>query len=382
MGRLTALQRLEGHDAGVWAACWAGSSSKLLSGSLDETVKVWEQTPDALRFLHTYEGHTLGVVSVAVHSGGDVAASSSLVRGCAAHGSCAHGARICCPAPPSACCMRAWPCACARAPSAPHAHPLHARPRVRTATQDSVIRVWNLNTHETLSLIETAATETWSITFGPQTDALHLATAGGSRGAVVLWSVGASAGQETAMQAELQLPQVRAWHVRACLCTRMMLSWPSALPLPPSLRMPGAQCTPPGSARAASRQHSLRRQQLPGSTWVAWRSICPAACARLQPTDDRSKARDRFVLSVAYSPDGRRLACGAIDGTVGAAVAVRRHWQRLQPLGALFPAPAQLLPQHSHLMQNCITRATCHLPRRVCVHRVPVSTPHATGCCV
>ena len=35
----------------------------------------------------------------------------------------------------------------------------------------------------------------------------------------------------------------------------------------------------------------------------------------LQPQDER-KGKDRFVLSVAYSPDGRLLACGAMDGTV------------------------------------------------------------------
>jgi WD repeat-containing protein 61 len=27
--------------------------------------------------------------------------------------------------------------------------------------------------------------------------------------------------------------------------------------------------------------------------------------------------KERFVLSVAYSPDGKRLACGSMDGTVG-----------------------------------------------------------------
>lgn len=38
-------------------------------------------------------------------------------------------------------------------------------------------------------------------------------------------------------------------------------------------------------------------------------------CA-MQPKEEHGKPRERFVLSVAYSPDGTRLACGAMDGTV------------------------------------------------------------------
>jgi len=36
----------------------------------------------------------------------------------------------------------------------------------------------------------------------------------------------------------------------------------------------------------------------------------------MQPKEEHGKPRERFVLSVAYSPDGTRLACGAMDGTV------------------------------------------------------------------
>ncbi len=31
---------------------------------------------------------------------------------------------------------------------------------------------------------------------------------------------------------------------------------------------------------------------------------------------DEKYKKDKFVLSVAFSPDGRRLACGVMDGTV------------------------------------------------------------------
>ena len=150
MSRLHALHQQEGHEGGIWACAW-GSNSHLLTGSIDETVKAWEVTDAGVRFTHSYEGHALGAISVSANATGEVAASSAL---------------------------------------------------------DSVIRIWHLHTHETLSLIETSATESWSIAFGPQKDALHLATAGGTRGAVVLWNVGSATGTgDTSVLAELQLPQ-------------------------------------------------------------------------------------------------------------------------------------------------------------------------------
>ncbi len=33
-------------------------------------------------------------------------------------------------------------------------------------------------------------------------------------------------------------------------------------------------------------------------------------------TDDKNARRDRFVLSIAYSPDGSRVAAGVMDGAV------------------------------------------------------------------
>lgn len=150
MPRITTLQRQgDAHDEGVWSAAWVPNSAKLLTGSVDETVKVWD-TADTLKFEHTYQGHTLGVISVVVNSTGTHAAASAL---------------------------------------------------------DSMIRVWNLENHQTIALIETASTETWSIAFTPRNDSLQLATAAGTRGGLVLWNIG-DEGQETTMHAELPLPPV------------------------------------------------------------------------------------------------------------------------------------------------------------------------------
>eukprot|EP00983_Pelagomonas_calceolata_P080243 1155072-Pelagomonas_calceolata.AAC.5 len=76
--RLTTLQRTEVHAEGIWSARWS-AKNRLLTGGQDESVKHFEEKADGtLGLLHSYEGHTLGVVSVDVHSSGQVAASSSL----------------------------------------------------------------------------------------------------------------------------------------------------------------------------------------------------------------------------------------------------------------------------------------------------------------
>ena len=47
--------------------------------------------------------------------------------------------------------------------------------------------------------------------------------------------------------------------------------------------------------------------------------MCDSAVAVIFPPSlqgDEKQRKERFVLSVAYSPDGRRLAAGSMDGTV------------------------------------------------------------------
>jgi len=87
-------------------------------------VKVWTEGADGLESLHTYTGHTLGVISVVVDPSGTYAASSAL---------------------------------------------------------DSFIRVWNLHDTSTKAVIETQPSETWSVAFAQQPGAegpLLLAAAG------------------------------------------------------------------------------------------------------------------------------------------------------------------------------------------------------------
>lgn len=79
--KLAGLKSVENaHDESVWAATWIPATETrpalLMTGSLDETVKLWKS--DELTLERTNTGHCLGVVSVAAHPSGAIAASASL----------------------------------------------------------------------------------------------------------------------------------------------------------------------------------------------------------------------------------------------------------------------------------------------------------------
>ena len=235
--RLTRTLKVDdAHEDAVWCCAWAPSksggndTSELVTGSVDETVKVWSidrsggagaeagaatttegggEDPSssaaaAAEPLRSLPGHTLGAVSVAVDPSGTLAASSSL---------------------------------------------------------DSFVRIWYLKDSVTKAVIETPPGETWQIAFPPNNGDENnggpqlIAAAGGASNKVVIWS--ADAAEKVA---EMALPDSRGTG---------------------------------GAANGASAPSSSGPS--PSSS---------------------SSSKDKFVLSVAYSPDGRRLACGSMDGGV------------------------------------------------------------------
>ncbi|GIL74367.1 hypothetical protein Vretimale_2084 [Volvox reticuliferus] len=131
--KLTKQYDVVAHDDGVWTVAWIPGTSSLLTGSLDESVKRWEVTDQGVTEIYKQEGNMLGAISVAAHVSGQFAASSAL---------------------------------------------------------DSLIRAWDVNERTSISVIEMAPTETWTVTFGPQTEYLDLAVSGGTRNTVVLWRIG------------------------------------------------------------------------------------------------------------------------------------------------------------------------------------------------
>lgn len=180
--RLSLLQQQENaHEDSVWAAAWAPDGSTLVTGSVDESVKLWQEAGDTLEQRHHLVGLSLGVVGVGVDSSGKFGAASSL---------------------------------------------------------DSYVTVWNMEDYSTVhQFTDIPPSETWSLAFAPPgagSDKLLLAVAGGTANAVRLLDI-----EGKAEAAVLSMPE------------------------------------------PAERQR-----------------------------------REKFVLSVAYSPDGRRIAAGGMDGTV------------------------------------------------------------------
>ncbi|KAG8090452.1 hypothetical protein GUJ93_ZPchr0011g28126 [Zizania palustris] len=81
--KLAGLKSVDGaHDESIWAAAWVPAADHrptalLLTGALDETVRLW--SPDDLASAAPpARGHALGVVSLSAHPAGAIAAAVSL----------------------------------------------------------------------------------------------------------------------------------------------------------------------------------------------------------------------------------------------------------------------------------------------------------------
>ncbi|KAJ1703308.1 hypothetical protein LUZ63_003087 [Rhynchospora breviuscula] len=121
------------HDDSIWAATWvppssASSECLLLTGSLDESVRLW-RADDLSPAAPPSRGHSLGVVSLAAHPSGSLAAASSL---------------------------------------------------------DSLVRVFHLHTSASVALLHPdSPSEAWGLNFHPKGSLL--AVAGGASASIKLW---------------------------------------------------------------------------------------------------------------------------------------------------------------------------------------------------
>ncbi|KAJ1493589.1 WD40-repeat-containing domain protein [Baffinella frigidus] len=78
MAAYQTVKREAAHEDSVWGVVWT-HDDKLISGSIDETVKVWKANDAAkLEETATFPGNFLGVVSLSASSDGKLCAVSSL----------------------------------------------------------------------------------------------------------------------------------------------------------------------------------------------------------------------------------------------------------------------------------------------------------------
>ena len=62
------------HEDGIWCCAWSKfereNTEIILTGSVDDKVKIWSWSREKLELRHTCEGHQLGVVSADISRNG------------------------------------------------------------------------------------------------------------------------------------------------------------------------------------------------------------------------------------------------------------------------------------------------------------------------
>jgi WD repeat-containing protein 61 len=66
----------DAHEDAIWSLTWTNKSNRILTGSIDDTVKMW--SGESAAHMRTLDGHNLGVTSVVSSANGVYAASASL----------------------------------------------------------------------------------------------------------------------------------------------------------------------------------------------------------------------------------------------------------------------------------------------------------------
>ncbi|GJR18618.1 WD repeat-containing protein VIP3 [Tanacetum coccineum] len=202
------------HQDCVWACTWVpptdtSPKTLLLTGSLDETVKLWDPSSEGevITNVRTNTGHCLGVVSVAAHPSGKIAASASM---------------------------------------------------------DSFVRVFDVESNVTIATLEAPPSEVWHMQFDPRAVESTVHTIGSSE-------------------------------EEFCQLKSVDFYWQ------------GTTLAVAGGSSASVKLWDT----------AEWKQIGTLSIPRPEGSKASDKGNNKkFVLSVAWSPNGRQLACGSMDGSI------------------------------------------------------------------
>ncbi|MQL73572.1 hypothetical protein Taro_005933 [Colocasia esculenta] len=338
--KLAGLKSVENaHDDSIWACAWVPATDQrpalLLTGSLDETVRLWR--PDALdrAWPSPSTGHCLGVVSVAAHPSGTLAASASLDSFVRVFDVDSNATVATLEAPPSEVWnmqfdpKKMW---------TSHISFLQAIAQVWDQVQDHpnamvtlsnklkvakiALKKWNKEGSEGQRRRHWVA---WHCILKPWKEGglfirdlqqvqlrdeddlcVWTATAGGSftiqSVSKILRSSGISRG-----------PWANLWH--SSLAPRAAIFFRKLIHRAVLVDSRVAECgIPMGNILAVAGGSSASVKLWDTSTWEVVATLTVPRPEQARPGDKSGSGK--FVLSVAWSPDGRRLACGSMDGTI------------------------------------------------------------------
>jgi small GTP-binding protein len=284
------LRVLEGHTASVWSVALSADGQQALSGSADNTLRVWDLASG--RCLRVLEGHTARVLSVALSADGQQALSGSEDNT-----------------------VRIWKVTSGRCLRVLEGHTasiwsvaLNADGKqALSGSADNTLRVWDVASGRCLKVLEGHTDRVLSVALSADG---HQALSGSADNTVRVWevasgrclrlleghtarvlSVALSADGHLALSGS-QDKTVRVWEVGSGRCLRV-LEGHTARVLSVALSVDGHQ------ALSGSEDKTVR----------VW-EVASGRCLRvLEGHTDR-------VLSVALSADGHRALSGSQDKTV------------------------------------------------------------------
>lgn len=255
------------HHDSIWAVSWVPATESrpalLLTGSLDESVKLWKG--DELDQESTHTGHALGVIAVAAHPSGALAASTSL---------------------------------------------------------DSFVRVFDVDSNATVSILETPPSEAWLMQFDPRGSIL--AVAGGGSASVKLWNT-ATWRMDASLSVLKGDANVKGSEKNAGKFV-LAVAWSVDGKLVACSTMDGTVAVfdvPRGKLLHVLEGHNMPVRSLvfsPVSPWVLF-TASDDKHVRMYDAKNNSlicamSGHGSWVLSVDVSPDGLALATGSSDRTV------------------------------------------------------------------